>query len=164
VTEGIFPWHRVASDLQTRYKLDDPHTVELATELATVLLQGGTCARHSDGTAGEVEPSMVVRLGKSAGHVRVDDVNEWLKPRYPFEWEPTNNRGRKLLVQEKLILDELRANRCNPLQLPKDRIGCPGIKSKVRNALASCEEFSATTSFKKAWERLMSDGRIAYIG
>ena len=49
----------------------------------------------------------------------------------------------------------------DPLKLPKNEPGKPGIKAKVRKALKSNPIFTGATVFEKAWERLRNGNEIA---
>jgi len=48
------------------------------------------------------------------------------------------------------------------LALPRNEPGKPGVKAVVRAALQASSLFEGSTTFDKAWERLIKDGRIVY--
>lgn len=162
MTESVFPWQRVAKDLQAKYQLGESQTTALSNELATALNQGVIPARDSLGvTTDDFEPSMLLSSDNSAVHVWRDDVNEWLKSRHPFEWVLQNTSGTRQQVQEQLIIDELQRMGYKPCAIPKYRPGHKGIKAAVKKVLVSHREFHGTTTFDKAWDRLRNTGKIA---
>lgn len=65
-------------------------------------------------------------------------------------------------AQELAILEAIRQAGHDPLRLPRNEPGKPGIRSQVRKALNVDPMFNGTTVFKKAWERLSEYGDIAF--
>ena len=63
-------------------------------------------------------------------------------------------------AQETAILTQIKALSHNPLALPKNTTGKPGVKFHVRTALEKNLLFAGTTVFDKAWERLTKNGEI----
>lgn len=64
--------------------------------------------------------------------------------------------------QETAIIEVIKSLVINPLNLPKIDKGKRGTKSKVKNILKDDPLFKGSTVFKKAWERLLDFGEIAY--
>jgi hypothetical protein len=64
-------------------------------------------------------------------------------------------------AQEQAIKRLIREAGHDPLQLPMNEPGKPGIKAKVRKALQSDPIFTGAKVFEKAWERLRNGGEIA---
>lgn len=67
-----------------------------------------------------------------------------------------NSSGRKpkFPAQQKAILDELRRHGYDPLSLPKDDPGKPGITELIRNALVGPELFKTEKAFERVWGKL----------
>jgi phosphoglycerate-specific signal transduction histidine kinase len=71
-----------------------------------------------------------------------------------------NKVRRKQRDQEKAIIEEIKRLGHNPLELPINKSGHPGVKAEVRNALQASQLFKGnstgekSTVFNKAWERL----------
>jgi hypothetical protein len=63
-------------------------------------------------------------------------------------------------AQEAAILKCLRDTGHDPLQLPPEPQGKPGVKAAARAALGNKGMWAGTTVFEKAWERLLRNGRI----
>lgn len=66
-------------------------------------------------------------------------------------------------VQDEALLAAIRADRHNPLALPKNDPGKAGIKSAIRKKLVGVNPIFPKdgTQFEKAWHRLRSTGEIA---
>lgn len=56
------------------------------------------------------------------------------------------------------ILAAIEAKGYNPVSLPENSPGLPGVKSDIREALPAMTE----SIFNKAWQGLLDDGRIKY--
>lgn len=65
-------------------------------------------------------------------------------------------------AQDAAILTAIRDAGHNPLVLPANEPGRPGVKAAIREALNDNVLFVGTRVFDKAWERLSSRGEIAY--
>lgn len=64
-------------------------------------------------------------------------------------------------AQEVAILDAIKAFGLDPLSLPKNSPGRPGIKRRIRGELQGSPLFkNREKAFDKAWERLRSDGEV----
>jgi hypothetical protein len=63
-------------------------------------------------------------------------------------------------AQAAAILETIKKMRQDPLRLPKNPDGKPGVKAKVRQALRDNTLFAGSTVFNKAWERLTKSGDI----
>lgn len=63
-------------------------------------------------------------------------------------------------AQEAAILTAIRQTGCDPLTLPKNEPGKPGVKNKIRAALNDNLLFVGKTVFDKAWGRLRQCGGI----
>jgi hypothetical protein len=68
----------------------------------------------------------------------------------------------RLRDQEDAILEEIRSQELDPMALPPFRSGHPGVKADIRESLKNSPLFEGTTTFDKAWERLLKDRCIAY--
>lgn len=64
-------------------------------------------------------------------------------------------------AQEQVIMRLIREAGHDPLRLPMNKPGKPGIKFHVRNLLMRDPIFTGSNVFDKAWERLRSRGEIA---
>jgi len=66
-------------------------------------------------------------------------------------------------AQDTFVLRQLEGMQIDPLKLPKNQSGKPGIKSKIREASLSQKQlFAGSTVFNRTWERLAANGEIAY--
>ncbi|CAN5873254.1 hypothetical protein BH11PSE12_BH11PSE12_20480 [soil metagenome] len=107
-----------------------------------------------------------------------DDLNKWLEdnePRITFrfpqpcETEPGTAKAQaapakplqRTLAQDTAILTAIKQAGYDPLALPKNEPGKPGVKSEIRDALNGNSLFVGTTVFRRAWERLRQFGDIA---
>lgn len=63
-------------------------------------------------------------------------------------------------AQDAAILETLKKMGHDPLQLPKNPAGKPGVKADVRKTLKDNPLFAGTTVFDGAWERLSKFGDI----
>jgi hypothetical protein len=68
----------------------------------------------------------------------------------------------RMRAQEFAILAEMTRMGLEPLNLPPNPKGKPGIKAKIRAALGREGMWAGTTVFDRAWERLSKNGQIAY--
>ncbi len=64
-------------------------------------------------------------------------------------------------AQEAAILMAIRSAAQDPLSLPTNEPGRPGVKAAVQATLKDSRLFVGKTTFKKAWERLRERGEIA---
>lgn len=64
-------------------------------------------------------------------------------------------------AQEAAILAEIKRLGHDPFDLPRNPPGKRGIKAEVKDALGGSGVWSYKTAFKKAWDRLRADKRIA---
>lgn len=67
-------------------------------------------------------------------------------------------------AQDAAILCEIKKLGHDPMALPKNPDGKPGVKAAVRTALLSHSLFKGSTVFDKAWERLTARADIAIRG
>lgn len=65
-------------------------------------------------------------------------------------------------AQDAALISSLRAAKHDPLALPKNVRGKPGVKAATRVALGNGGLWAGSTVFEKAWERLTRNGDIAY--
>ena len=63
-------------------------------------------------------------------------------------------------AQDAAIISCLRASNHDPLALPKNEAGKPGVKAETRAALGNRGLWAGTTVFDKAWERLRRNRHI----
>ena len=91
------------------------------------------------------QPVPVVQPGADS------DVTDTLSPR-PLQRQQ---------AQDQAIMRLIRKEGHDPLQLPKNEPGKPGIKATVRKALQGDLLFTGATVFEKAWERLRNGKEIA---
>lgn len=86
------------------------------------------------------------------GRQAMERLSGELMPRYR---QPT---------QEDLVLSVIVGRGLDPLALPMWESGKSGIKADLKGELLSDKpEVFTEKTFKKTWERLMADGRIAYL-
>lgn len=64
-------------------------------------------------------------------------------------------------AQDAAILAAIRSAGHDPLNLPTNKPGRPGVKAAMRDALRSNPLFVGTTVFPKAWDRLRERGELA---
>lgn len=67
-------------------------------------------------------------------------------------------------AQDAAILNEMEKQGFNPLALPKNPDGRPGVKAAIRTALLKHPLFTGSTVFDKAWERLAARADIVIQG
>ena len=67
-------------------------------------------------------------------------------------------------AQDSAILCEIEKQGYDPLTLPKNLPGKPGVKAAIRAALSKNSLFTGGTVFDKAWERLTARTDIAIQG
>ena len=67
-------------------------------------------------------------------------------------------------AQDSAILCEIEKQGYDPLALPKNLPGKPGVKAAIRAALSENSLFTGGTVFDKAWERLTARADIAIQG
>lgn len=67
----------------------------------------------------------------------------------------------RFAAQDAAILAAIREIGRDPLALPVNEQGKPGVKAEIRDALDGKGLFAGTTVFDKAWERLRQQGDIA---
>jgi hypothetical protein len=161
VLGSILPWQRVSEDLRDSYHLDDEQVFTFVCDFAYALIYGDIPMRDSSGLGITVQEHLLVRIGNEGAYVWQKDVDEWLSSRYPFKWMPQKIKIQS--TQENLILDELYKRGLQPLALPRNQSGHPGVKKTIRCSLKSYEVFASPSSFDKAWERLSKISKIAYL-
>ena len=64
-------------------------------------------------------------------------------------------------AQSEAILHELKKQGYDPLALPKNPPGKPGVKAAVRKAIDGRGIFTGKTVFSKSWEHMRTAGEIA---
>jgi hypothetical protein len=70
----------------------------------------------------------------------------------------------KMLQQEEAILTALRGMGHDPLSLPLQKNGTPGVKSSASKIVrANKVLFGGASTFPAAWARLNESGRIKYV-
>jgi hypothetical protein len=77
---------------------------------------------------------------------------------------PVSERPKKLgVAQDEAILKAIRDAGYDPMQVPKNEHGKPGVKAAVRTALVGVNANfpKAGRQFDKAWERLRENGELA---
>jgi hypothetical protein len=67
-------------------------------------------------------------------------------------------------AQDAAILFELKKLGYDPLDLPKNQTGKPGVKAAIRKALLDNKLFIGTSVFNRAWERLTDSANIVIRG
>lgn len=75
----------------------------------------------------------------------------------------THKPVQRSTAQELAILDAIRQLGHDPMRLPKNEPGKPGIKKQVSDALKRSPMFTGSTVFNKAWERMRRAGDIADV-
>ena len=78
----------------------------------------------------------------------------------PTTATPAVRPTQRSAAQDAAILATINSLSVDPLAIPKNEPGKPGIKAKVRTALKDNSLFTGSTVFKKSWERLTSRGEI----
>jgi hypothetical protein len=66
----------------------------------------------------------------------------------------------RFAAQDAAILVEIKKLGLDPLALPKNPAGKPGVKAAVRSALSESKLFKGSKVFDKAWERLAAHADI----
>jgi len=95
------------------------------------------------------------------GCIDPKDLHVWENERRPVEIESAPVLS-KSLEQEKEILREMGKQGIDPLQMKSPRGNQPGSKGLVKKVLLRKHNLFTEASFKKAWERLLSEGTIKY--
>lgn len=152
--------------------------------------QARTMQRHTTGDVSERLKEIVRLHDKAAGHAQagglkgfgdtaksfkttLQDLIEWAEkvgegtsaaakqatPETPGN-EPDTKPLQRSKAQDAAILKTLRGMGYDPLQLPKNPDGKPGVKAAVRKTLKDNPLFAGTTVFEGAWERLSKFGDI----
>jgi hypothetical protein len=160
----VYPWHQVAEDLARKHQFDGCRKVRLSQDICKALSQSEIAQRYESGLPRSREQLLCLPyVGSRCPYVSEQDVNRWLKEYAPFVWAPHSAEPNKMEIQEKLILDELCARALNPLRLQTAVPGKAGVKKKVKDSLSGEALLQGKTVFNKAWERLLSNGEIAYL-
>lgn len=138
------------------------------------------CAMEDEINKGEQSVLKVDRALSSAAYtyITLHSFNEWVKYQESSAGERTDATGPaesrpagaddaakpkpriRLREQEDAILAEIRKQGFDPMALPRDLPGKAGVKAAVRESLKGSPLFEGATTFDKAWERLVKDGRI----
>lgn len=100
----------------------------------------------------EIAPAYAALPAVSAVSVGAGLPDEQPKPKQHFK------------AQNEAIIQELKKQGFDPLALPKNPPGKPGVKKLIRSALDGKGLFIGTTVFNRAWERLSSFGDIVIKG
>lgn len=77
---------------------------------------------------------------------------------------PTPAPVQRTAAQDAALLAMLIEKGFDPLALPPNEAGKPGVKNLIRQALGNSGLWAGATVFDKAWERLSRNGDIAYKG
>lgn len=102
-------------------------------------------------TAATPAPVVAVVVASASGGVEPDMAG----PAKPLQ---------RTAAQDSAILCEIEKQGFDPLALPKNLPGKPGVKASIRAALSENSLFTGGTVFDKAWERLTARGDIAIQG
>lgn len=78
------------------------------------------------------------------------------KPKGLTETQPIQRSA----AQDAAILEVIKTLGHDPLHLPRNEAGKPGVKAKVREAVGKNKLFKGSTVFEKAWERLTASHDI----
>ena len=78
----------------------------------------------------------------------------------PVKAVPAKRPVQRAAAQDAAIFAVLKTMALDPLALPKNQPGKPGVKAKMRTALKGDALFVGSTVFDKAWERLSSRREI----
>ena len=78
------------------------------------------------------------------------------KPKGLTETQPIQRSA----AQDTAILEVIKTIGHDPLHLPRNEAGKPGVKAKVREAVGKNKLFTGSTVFEKAWERLTASHDI----
>lgn len=111
-------------------------------------------------SAGEREAFAISRsvyLDDELAKTLLEDVSAFFVPGLPPASPPPPQK--RQIQQEDRILDVLEALGFDPLKLPNDPPGRPGVKKQVRDMLANESIFRGGSIFGKAWDRL-SDKKL----
>jgi hypothetical protein len=117
------------------------------------------------------------RLCRTTDWVTPVDIDAWLeKAEFAYRWprterqsdQPQESTDRELpkpvqrsQAQDTAILSLLKARGYDPLALPRNPHGMPGVKAEVRKEVGIKGIWAGATVFEKAWERLRKRGDIA---
>lgn len=135
---------------------------------AAMLLQDGQAMTLSPGVVvGDGEghfyaispkgPPVLAEVGFMADDLRQTDTT-------PVENAEKHKPLNAQSAQEATILDCIKQLGHDPLNLPKNPKGKPGVKAAVKLALRNDRLFTGTTVFEKAWERLAAQKEIVIVG
>jgi len=99
-------------------------------------------------------------------HITLWSLREWAQDKgYETRLVPVSRVGDatpKLRMQETVILETLESLGHDPKRMPPNSKGVSGVKSAVSKKIDGKEPFLGSTVFKKAWDRMLSTGDIAY--
>lgn len=114
-----------------------------------------------------------------ATHVRMSDLVPWLQAKnfkqLASQLTPDsggvstaqprpNTHVYRHPSQENTILETLEELGHDHYRLPENEPGKPGVKRAVRDRLEGHPDFAGSTTFDKAWGRLLAAHRITYVG
>lgn len=111
--------------------------------------------REPGWTTGEREAFAISRsvyLDEELAKTLLEDVSAFFVP--GLSPAPPPPPQKRQIQQEDRILDVLKALGFDPLKLPKEPPGRPGVKKQVRDRLANESIFRGGSIFDKAWDRL----------
>lgn len=116
-------------------------------------------------------PHVDIAIKKRLSEIRaeletVDKIDESPLPRNDSPSVHVKNQTpapmQRTAAQDAALLAMLKEKGFDPLALPPNEAGKPGVKSLIRQALGTSGLWAGTTVFDKAWERLSQNRDIAY--
>lgn len=116
-------------------------------------------------------PYVDIEIKKRLSEIRselesIDKVDESPQPKAATHMELVKPQAHEAVqrtaAQDAAVLAMLKEKGFDPLALPPNEAGKPGVKSLIRQALGTSGLWAGTTVFDKAWERLSRNGDIAY--
>ena len=91
-------------------------------------------------------------------------IEAWPKPVWMAETQPEAESAKPIQraeAQDTTIRRAIKQAGHNPLFLPRNKAGKPGVKAAIRKSLKDNSLFIGATVFDRAWERLRKSGDLA---
>lgn len=104
----------------------------------------------------EIEGSVELAVEPMQAHNSAAPVTMEPAPVVPLDVGPVQRSA----SQDAAILHQIVILGYDPMALPQNKQGKPGVKRAVRDALRENQQFVGVTVFDKAWERLSARGDI----
>ncbi len=165
---GLYMYQQAAREIADAECWDDSNLEALEAEMISAI-NDGSLPKRSRKTGMVIAPDTSDLLAL----VTVEDVNRWLEKKgVRYRWKLQANAPAPVVnatgapplkqrSQEARILELLKAQSYDPINLAQRVPGKPGPKAEIRTLALTEPKLFTKSSFDKAWERLRSAGEIA---